>query len=527
MALKIAEWQPWGAALLSHEDGPNGGAGFLGVAYTDNVDTRWHGMACLGPKMNTLDCSARGGTVANMNDFAVAPISMNANGPFLYGSGGTKWAKISLTGGTSALTLASNGTEGAMAEATTSCLYTKNAAGTEEISFGMDNTAYRVITTVGNTTTDTDVANASSYKARIIRPASSDSGARQIALLGRGTGTAMNIAGQNTLSGTVTMATPTPTTRATIGGEAITFTAFALDGDKWILGTSNGPYYLDADFQSFRPLLDELDNDVLHCAQMHIWGVLGPSVVIPLRRSMRLLRYLQGKSAGPEVFRQNHTPVTGSVTAFAASERWAYMPIYNPVTDQTYVCAVRPAIAGDWHSYPLSYFPIATLGAGVESRAAIFTGTQGNTARTMPMVVLGYDSDIAYFNEGRVDYFPNDTGYTYALSGTLYLTQMEREPDSYKKLAYFDIETENCSATQTVTLSVAVTDRYGNASTIQVGGPITSNGIHRLRVTESFPIDMARTIEPRVAFSTGAATASPMIVAPIRMAYELRPMNID
>jgi hypothetical protein len=73
-----------------------------------------------------------------------------------------------------------------VAEAVTSMLYTKSAAGTEEIVLGMDNTAYHVITTVGNTT-DTASANDDGFKITIFGYAGADpnSDTGQIAGFGR------------------------------------------------------------------------------------------------------------------------------------------------------------------------------------------------------------------------------------------------------------------------------------------------------------------------------------------------------
>ena len=507
----MAEWQVYGPQLASFEVGENG---YLGIEYVDNCDTRWEGMLTLGPLLTTLDCAARAGTLANVNGFAVAPITMQAAGPFLYGSGGTKWPKIKLTGGVSALTLSSNGSEGALGEASTCVLYTKNAAGTEEVSFGMANTAYRVVTVVGSGATDTDSANASGLIYSILSAAGSDSANRQIACLGRGSGTPHNKVDQITLSGTVTMATPSATTRATIAGEAITFTGFSLDGDRWLLGTSNGTYYLDEQAQAFSPTMEELDNDTAHCAQMGRWSTFRNRVIIPLRRSLRYSKnVIEGSSVGPESYRENTSPIAGTCTAFTSSERWGYMPFYNPVLDRTWLCAVRPRQGGDWHGYDLSYFPIANLGAGIESRAAIYTGTQGNTARTMPLVVIGYDTDIASFDEGRVDFFPNDTGYKYAASGTAYFTEMRRQGTANKDIDFFIVETADCSATQTVTLSVTGKDENGTSSTTQVGGPITTNGRHKIQVRGRTDVARVRWPKPQIALATGSSAASPKVLS--------------
>ncbi len=144
------------------------------------------------------------------------------------------------------------------------------------------------------------------------------------------------------------------------------------------------------------------------------------------------------------------------------------------------------------------------------------------------MVAIGHDDDVAYFDEGRTDRFFDDTSYQYAESGTLYLTKMKRQPDFYKDILWFDVETAGCdSGNESITLSVVVTDRYGNESTIQVGAPITSNGIHRLRVSQDSPIDMARDVKPVITFARGTTkTNSPKIVAKVRMAYTIKEMTL-
>lgn len=533
----FAEWTPWGPAFLTDEQGE---VGKLGVDYTDNVDTRWERQSMLGPYLNLLDCgtadasvgspASGAGTPANTNGFAVAPTSMQANGPYLYAIRGTKWAKIKIASGTGALTLTSTGAQAPLAEAATSILYTRGDAHgspivyTEEISIGMRNTNFAVITAVGSGATDT--VGSGGVKASIIARAASSSSYRDIALLGAGAGDKENKVMMITLSGAANMDATAAVTRATLAGEPLVFTGFALDGDKWILGTSNGPYYLDATFQEFRPLIEELDNDTNHCDQMGVWGALNSSVIIPLYRSTRVSKNLSGRSVGPGVYVENGSPLQGHTSAFTSSERWGYFAVRNAVLDKTWLCAARPTFDGDWHRYPLSFFPIVKFPDGIECASAYWVGTQGG--RTLPFVALGHDDDVAWIDEGRTDRFYDDTSYQYAASGTLYLTKMKRQPDVYKDIMWFDVETAGCdSGDESITLSVVVTDRYGNESTIQVGAPISSNGIHRLRVSQDSPINMARDIKPVLAFARGTTkTNSPRLVAKIRMAYTVKPMNL-
>ena len=149
---KWAEWRVNGPAFNAMEmfDGAP-----LSVSYTDNVDTRWYDMACLGPAINVVDLGAAGGTPADASGSA---IGKSAGGTeYLYVIRGTKWAKVQLSN----MTLISDNSEAALAEAATDIIAIKNANGSGFILFGMDDTAYRVITTVSDTATDTASSHAS------------------------------------------------------------------------------------------------------------------------------------------------------------------------------------------------------------------------------------------------------------------------------------------------------------------------------------------------------------------------------
>ena len=523
----MAEWVPRGAGFNSFEqyDGA-----LLSVDYADGVDTRWEDITTLSPLITSLDCSAAAGTTANVNGFAVAPITMQAAGPFLYAIRGTKWAKIKLTGGVSLLTLSSDGTEAALGEAATSILYVKNANGTEEIIIGMDNTAARIITAVGAAALDTDIAQTGGYKWRIVGLGDSDAATQVVLCMGRGIGTTQNLVQQVALSGATVLSTAVPTLRATIGGPPIVFTGLALDGDKPLLGTSRGPYYLNNQSQAFRPLLGLMSPDIAHCAPMALWPTgLGTSVIVALKRALRWSKnVINGGSFGPETYPENTSPVSGTNTAFCYSDRWGYFVFYNTANDVSYLCAARNKDNQDWHRNPVSYFPLASLGAGIECAAAIYTGIEGNTDRTLGMVVLGKDADVCYFNEGRSDRFYEDTAYTYAASGTLYLTEMRREKGFYKDIQYFILETENCTASETLTLSVTGRDRYGTSFTTQIGGPINSNGIHKVYARGNSELFKSEIVKPQVVWARGGTTtASPRLRGKIQMAYETIPMELD
>ena len=519
----VARWTPRGAGLLSVEQGEGG---YLGVDYADGVDTRWEIETTLGPLLNTLSCAAAGGTVANVNGMAVAPITMQAAGPFLYAIRGTKWAKVAMTGGASALTLSSDDTEGALGEAATGILHVKNAAGTEEILITMDNTIARIITAVGAGATDTDIAQTGNYKWTVAGFGDSDAAVQVVLLAGRGTGTPQNLIHQVALSGSTVLSTATPTLRATIAGPPLVFKSIAMDGDKILIGTDRGPIYLNNQSQAFRPLIGWLAPDSGNCTPMALWATgLGTSVIIALKRALRWSKnVINGGSFGPETYPENTSPVSGTCTAFAQSDRWGYFAFYNTKDDITYLCAARDRDLQDWQrGRAVSYFPLMTLGAGIECHSALYTGTEGNTARTLGMVVLGLDSNLGYFDEGRGDRFYEDTAYPYAALGTLYLTEMRRQADFYKDINFFIVETENCTDDETITLSVTCTDRFGTSSTTPIGGAIKGNGVHFLQVKGVTELTQARFVKPQIAFARGATTTnSPRVKGDILMDYTLQ-----
>ena len=506
----VATWQPWGPGLQSIED-ISTGTGWLGVDYTTGCDTRWPGRVTLGPLLTSLDCSGAGGTTANANGLALSN-GMNAT-KFIYVIRGTKWAKIKA----SDMSLISDGTETALGEAATSILYTKTAAGTEEISFGMAATAYRVITTVGNTTTDTHSANSSSKKLRTLGKGSP---ADTYAGLGQDGSSNENTIYHNVLTGSTTMASPNWVTRATLT-DSIQFTGFGMSGNAWVPGTNDGPYVLDNDFQRFKPLIPELDLNTNHCAQMDTWKLLN-GLIIPLNNGLLLMRNEAQTSSfiGVEKYPFNTSPITGRVSALAGTPRWLYLNYYNPVTTDTYLMAARPRQAGDPFGQEVVYFPLAKM-ASTASNFLSNIGTYGS--RTLPTLVMGKNSDVYWFSEGRLDQFPDDTSYTYAASGSLYLTEMRREPHWMKEIDYVEFETAGCTSTETITMKIG----YDGNATAQVGAAVTSNGLQRFRMPKTGDAK-GRRIKLQFDFARGGTTtATPQIVSTVRVGFHYRALVVD
>ena len=497
-----ATWQPWGPAFNSVED-TRYGRGELSVDYTDNVDTRWPNQVVLGPLKTVVDCAAAAGTVANVNGFALSG-TIHATVK-LFAIRGTKWAKIKA----SDMTLLSDGSETALAEAATDIIYTKTSAGTQEISVGMAATAYRGITTANDTATDTHSANDDAELVRIFGlgwPAD------------RIVGLAGNVVKANILTGSVTMDAPTWATLATIAGEALTPTGFVMDGKDMIPCYDNGPYFLDSDYNRFRPLIDEIDTNSANGKQATTWYALG--AIIPLYNGTRYQKYLVGRSIGPETYPENMSPVQGRTTAVAATNQGLYLWIYNEPNDDTYICFCKPSTKD---GKELDFYPLMTVD-NTNCDAAEFIGTALG-ARTNPTMVFGHDDDVAHFTLGRTTRDIDDANYTYATSGTLYLTEMRRAPKMLKKIKRVMFETSGCNTSgETITFQVRVTDERGVEITEQIGAAITTNGMQILTTPD--PIIGWR-IRPQVVFASNTSSASPAIESVITIEYDEMPLRVN
>lgn len=505
--VEIAEWEPYGPALNVIEDVAYEGFGRLGCSYTDNVDTRWYDQICLGPLVTTIDCGAAGGTAANANG-AVRSHGMNAT-EFLHVIRGTKWAKINLN----TRALVSDGSETALAEAATDIIYTKNAAGTEEISIGMAGTAYQVISAVGNGATDTHAANTDSQVIRIFGHMGGESSSPRIGGLSGST------VYQNTIASGTTMGNGNWVTRAILPS-GVTPTSLELDGPFWIIGTDEGPMFLNNDFQTFRLLIPEIMKDSENCRAMRGYSFVG--LVVDLSTGTRYMKNVEtGGSCGPETYWANTSPVGGRMTALAASERWGYMAIYNIVDDVTYICAFRPRQPTDWHPNVFSYYPLIKL--TTECKFMEFTDKAGGV--TSPTFYAGSDDDVIWWLAGRTSTDIEDSAYTFAASGTWYGTTLQRHKRFLKGIEFIELETSNCTANQTVTVKVSI----DGGTAVQVGAPIASDGMHRIEIPK---VDGRRSItgrrlQPQLDFATNSSSASPRVIGTIRVGYERYPLEVD
>lgn len=496
----VATWQPWGPMGQSFED-TSAGTGFLGVDYTTNADTRWWGTACLGPLINTVTLSTYDAHTPITTNGGARSQGMNAS-EFLYLIRGRDFAKLKL----SDMTISDPGFQ--LSENATSTLYTKTDAGTEEISFFMTGTNYEVITAVANAgSADTHSTNTGSAKFTIAGTAPD----RIVGMLGQ------TVKG-NVLTGSVTMAAPNWVTVTTLKGEPITPTGFAMDEDYWVLGTSNGPYVLDSTQLKFFPVIPEIDNDSVNCAGMTTWTFMG--VLIPLRDGPRLQRLGSQKSWGTRKFRFNTSPIRGRMTAGAGSTAWFYTAYYDDIAGDTHLLAWRPRQDGDATSAEFVAFPIAKF-ASTQCKYLEYIGT-ANGARTNPTLVGGYGTNAFYMTIGLGDREIDDTGYRYASSGSLYLTEMRREPHWWKDLDYIEFETANCSATQTITVKVAI----DGGTAAQIGAAITSNGLQRIRFPNTGDWK-GRRLKLQMDFATGSSSASPQVQGEIKVGFHYRPLVVD
>jgi Ca2+-binding RTX toxin-like protein len=229
-----------------------------------------------------------------------------------------------------------------------------------------------------------------------------------------------------------------------------------------------------------------------------------------------------GESMGPERFPFNTSPIQGAITGQAGIDRWLYVNVYNAVTGDTYLCACRPPQPGE-RSFgpPVNYYPLHKFASRSNYLANI--GKYGG--RTNDTLMGGSGSDVFWMTMGRLAREIDDTNYRYAASGTLYLTELRRNPHQLKKLRWIELEASGCSSTKTLTVSVTTQDERGLSKTVQIGYVIKTDGIHRLQVPSGEEV-VSRRLKLQVAFASDDSSASPQITDNIIVGYELMPLEI-
>lgn len=503
----IAEWQ-FGAHMLGVED-IRGGEGLLGVAYGNGVDTRFDD-SCLAPLLTAVDLSgsdaAGGGSVGTANTVRAVAFSESMNAPDkAVFARGTKLGAIRLDTRVSIFDGTAEGGGSPYGEDVWDLIYTKSAAGTQEISVGFKDTVYRVITDIPETGGYTASANDESYKIATFGNGGSDAAAPVIAGIGKGSGSVYKVF-SNTLSGTVTMDASAWLERAVLGSD-ITPTGFAMDGRFWLPATNDGIYFLDSDGQRFRPQQEALPTDPNNNQGFGTQTIsyLGPGVLNPVINGLRLTQALNTQSVGVELYPYNTTPVTGRYGHATESPTWVYMPIYNTITGASYVCAMRPRQPGDQHPQPLSWYVLYEL-AAKESKLCRYSGFKGGVSNGT--VWVGRGSDVSWFTEANTRLPWSDTSQAFGTSGTLYGTLLRRNPDRGKSPEWVHIETAGCTASNTIAVDLVMVDHRGTEQTVRCGGPIVSNGRHRLPVP---PGMSAEQFYPKVTFVGAGGNATPRI----------------
>lgn len=449
---------------------------------------------------------------ANGSDLADGPASER----FMYVIRGKDVAKVMTT----TMALVNPGTVITLAEDATSILTTKTASGTQEVSIGMAGTAYRVITTVAAVgVADTHSANDDGEIVRIFGQAPD-----------RVAGFSGNVAKGNILSGGVTMDAPAWATIATLSGKDITPTGFALDGPVWVWGTNDGPYLLNPDSFAFEALIDEMGYNVENCRASGVWTYLG--AIVPTVDGLRYIKNGSTASIGPEQFPRNTSVVQGFATGIAGSVRWLFVALYNLTTNDTYLCAVRPRRIDDPHDQPVSWFTLAKF---TDLRCDFLRNIDREGGRTLPTLVGGYGSNLFWLSMGRTERWPDDSLYRYALTGTLYLTEMRRAgPSTVIDLEACEFYSASCTADRKLTVGIAVDG--GSVKTLTgslldgsdtVNGAVVTNGTQRLLFVDNSNVPHSwatgTRFKPQIAFVSNVDTASPRIEGTFRLYYRERP----
>ena len=509
VALQYMEWDLNGPHFNSFERiAPGESQGYLGTDYTSNCDTRYAGRLMLGPKITTVDLSGTGGTAADTNCWTRS-YDMNAT-EFLYIGRGTKFAKVNPSTW-ARVTEAS----AALAENIISMLFTRTPGGTREISIGMRATAYRVITAVANAgSNDTHSANASSIINSVMMLGPDRVfGAQDVAAAAAAT-----LRG-NILTGAVTMAAPAWATNATLPGHNVKINSLGLDVIYVVVGTTRGPQMLDAQYNQFRDLALEVDNNAFTCAAMANWQPYGLTYGLPY--GTRTQYAGQSVSDGPENFPNNTSPVGLRMTAITGSDRWEYRAYRS--ADATHLVAGRPRQAGDPHSNPMSLYVIHTFsGADVG-----FLGSPGtfDGLLSAPVVIGGLDTDMFYFLTG-------DDGAAHATeaSGSWWGTESMRDASLMKDICAIELETSGVESIGNPSASISVGINSSLLTgTLGYNGAITTDGFHRVLPVSDSKVPIAnystRHIKPEISMTSQPfITGKPWIVGRLRILYRPRPI---
>ena len=544
-AKMVAAWDVDGPALYSYEKiSDEKPTSHLGIAYTDGTDSRWADTLTLGPaltgitlstsdapfSMTLLDMTAR---LDENTGLDASPISGNVEkiewtvdtagtAYYAYFARGNYVSKINLS------TLALVETK-AFTDTVTDLIATQTPAALRELSVALTSAAYQVADPIS--TADTWSVNSTNQVQRIF-------GMDAQRIVGMSLPAATS--GQITVNGNilaggaspVTMASPLWSTVTTIIGSQIVPTGFITDASRWIMSTSRGPYPIDPRLGQPYPLIPEMDNNTETGRNPSYWTFLG--ALLPSRYGVRWQKANAGKSFGVETFPENRTPVQGYPTAIDSSTRWNYQSVYNVNTGTTWLLAFHPDPREKREGVAVSPFVIGKYSGSSVSRAARWVGT-ANQYRSTQILLAGKGTEAVYMIVGETPNEIDDSAYRFATSGTAYFTELRRFPHLIKDVEAIEFETTNCTANQTITVSLVSSGDAAGATTVTLNGSTTgvndtikTNGYQRRLFVSNAGVPntsaSGRRFYPELAFSTNTSSSSPQVVGPLRVYYTLRPV---
>lgn len=539
-----ALWQPDGPNLFTNEEiSEQAPDGYLGIDYLDGCDSRWGNLLTLGPALTAatlsgsdttfpetlLDVSAlldqntgldASPTAGMVSQIVTSPDANGAGAHIYYGRQGYVTKQ-------NAVTLAVEATQ-SFTDNVTDLIATQTPSNVREVSAALQASAYQVANPIAASGADTWAANSSGEIARVFGKDP------QRVVEGQLSSGQTNWRG-NILAGAVTMLAPAWNTVTQIVNSAIVPTGFTVDGYRWVLGTSGGPYYLDPNLGTSYALLPSTDINTENSRNLGFWEFLG--AIIPGRYGIRFQRANIGRSFGVETFEGNHSTVQGYPTAYAGSARWLYEARYNPTTSTTWLVAYHPDNREIRPNRIVSPFVIGKIPSSNVSRAMNFVGT-ANQLRTTSILVMGNGTNSISTVVGETPQEIDDSNFRYITSGTAYMTELRRYPNLLKDIEAIEFESANCTAARTITVSLVVSGDSTQPTTITLNGAlagvndvISTNGYQRRLFVDGSNVPLttatSRRIKPQIAFATNVSTTAPQIIGPIRLYMTLRPIQID
>lgn len=547
----VALWNVDGPQLYSYEQIAEGQQeGPLGVAYTDGCDSRWADTLTLGPALSTITLTSRDtafpetllgvSALLGMNTgLGISPSLLSQNGYPASTVSDIAWTQGATVGEYYAYfvrdgyvtkvnlaTLTAVATH-SFSDVAVAAFASQTPAATREVSIALQSSPYQVAQPIASNADDTYTVNSAN---QIVQRFGQDT----LRVVGMAVNSGQVTVSGNPLTSTVTMAAPAWATVTNIVGSQLAPTGFVLDGYRWVMGTTKGPFYIDPQLGQPYALIPEMDNNTENRI-LAWWSFLG--VLMGLRYGARWQKANIGRSFGVESFPENRTPIQGYPTAMDASIRWIYQALYNPNTNTTWLLAWHPDDRELRDNILVSPFVIAKFSGNAVSRAMRWVGT-ANQARTTQVLLLGNGVNGASMIVGETPTEIDDSNYRYTTSGTAYLTELRRYPHLLKDIEAIEFESAGCTASRTIGISLVCSGDSAQPTTVTLAGTtagvndtISTNGYQRrLFVTNAgvpLTTTTCRRFYPQLAFTSNVATASPSIVGVLKVYYTLRPILTD